>query len=44
LAHLSGATNLRFWGKIFGTNKDYFVAEGILSQTEDEKAPCPDFE
>jgi radial spoke head protein 4A len=29
---------------MFGTNKDYYVVEGILSQTEDEKAPCPDFE
>ena len=24
----SGATSLRFWGKIKGTEKDYFIAEG----------------
>jgi hypothetical protein len=29
---------------MFGTNKDYYVVEGILSHTEDEKAPSPDFE
>lgn len=30
LAILSGATRLRFWGKIYGTTKDYWVVEGVL--------------
>lgn len=30
LAILSGASQLRFWGKIYGTQKDYWVAEGVL--------------
>jgi radial spoke head protein 4/6 len=30
LALLSGASQLRFWGKVFGTEKDYWVAEGVL--------------
>lgn len=28
LATTSGATKLRFWGKIHGTEKDYLIAEG----------------
>lgn len=24
-----GATNVRLWGKIQGTNKDYYIAEGV---------------
>jgi radial spoke head protein 4A len=30
LAVLSGATSLRFFGKIFGTQKDYWVVQGNL--------------
>jgi len=30
LALLSGASQLRFWGKVYGTQKDYWVAEGVL--------------
>ncbi len=30
LAVLSGANQLRFWGKIYGTQRDYLIAEGIL--------------
>jgi radial spoke head protein 4/6 len=30
LALLSGAQQLRFWGKVYGTQKDYWVAEGVL--------------
>lgn len=28
LAASSGCANLRFWGKVTGTNKDYYIAEG----------------
>ena len=30
LAVMSGATSLKFFGKIFGTQKDYWVAQGTL--------------
>ena len=30
----SGATSLRFWGKIKGTEKDYFIAEGTQEAGE----------
>jgi hypothetical protein len=30
LAVLSGASQLRFWGKIYGVQRDYWVAEGVL--------------
>jgi radial spoke head protein 4A len=30
LAVLSGAPRLRFWGKIYGTQKDYWITEGVL--------------
>ena len=29
LAARTQASKLRFWGKVFGTQKDYYVAEGI---------------
>ena len=29
LAKTSGASKLRFWGKINGTEKDYYIAEGV---------------
>ena len=28
LARTSGASSLRFWGKICGTERDYYIAEG----------------
>jgi hypothetical protein len=39
LARTSGATKLRFWGKINGTERDYYVAEGQAEAlaTEEEK-------
>ncbi|CDW87426.1 UNKNOWN [Stylonychia lemnae] len=37
LALLSGASRLRFWGKIFGSQKDYLIVEGILDIAEEEK-------
>jgi radial spoke head protein 4/6 len=30
LAVLSGASQLRFWGKIYGVQRDYWIAEGVL--------------
>lgn len=38
LAYNTGATNIRFWGKILGTEADYFVAEG----TADDPNPDDD--
>jgi radial spoke head protein 4/6 len=39
LAKASGASKLRFWGKIHGTEKDYYIAEGVAEAqaTEEEK-------
>jgi hypothetical protein len=36
LAKESGAGYIRFFGKINGTEKDYFVAEGSLDAGEEE--------
>ena len=48
LASLSGKTtagNLKFWGKINGTKKDYYVAEGTLEAGDDDgEEKGPDFE
>lgn len=38
LALLSGASRLRFWGKIYGSKKDYLIVEGILDIPEEEKS------
>lgn len=35
LAQLSGANGIRFAGKIFGTQKDYWIASGSLSTAEE---------
>ncbi len=35
LAAMSGASSLRFWGKIFGTKQDYLVCEGTLNKEEE---------
>ena len=32
---MSGASSLRFWGKIYGSEKDYLVVEGQLSREEE---------
>jgi hypothetical protein len=37
LAILSGASHLRFWGKIYGTQKDYWIVEGLLDTQEEER-------
>ena len=38
LATMSGADTLRFIGKIFGTQSDYWIAAGNLNQAEEIKA------
>lgn len=38
LAILSGASKLRFWGKIYGRVKDYWVVEGVLDIAEEENS------
>ena len=38
LATDSQATNLRFFGKIYGTEKDYYVIEGVAEGGEEEPA------
>ena len=35
LAVMSGASALRFWGKIYGSEKDYYVVEGDLNKSEE---------
>lgn len=34
---MSGATELRFWGKIYGSSADYWIAEGKLNAQEEER-------
>lgn len=36
LATESSAGNVRFFGKIYGTEKDYYVAEGTLEAGDEE--------
>jgi hypothetical protein len=36
LAIMSGATTLKFFGKIFGSQKDYWVAQGTLAFQEEQ--------
>lgn len=38
LAMLSGASRLRFWGKILGIQKDYWIIEGVLDGAEEESS------
>lgn len=41
----SGAPNIRFFGKIYGTAQDYYIAEGTLEAgEEDQEERGPDFE
>lgn len=37
LAVMSGATSLRFCGKIFGTQKDYWIVSGTLNHVEERQ-------
>lgn len=40
LAVLSGATSVKFFGKIFGTQRDYWIAQGtIVGEEEKQKNP-----
>ena len=38
------ANNIKFWGKIYGTEKDYYIAEGSLEDEGDGEERGPDFE
>lgn len=47
LVKTTGATNVRFWGKILGTERDYYIAEGTfegLPAGEEEVEKPADFE
>lgn len=35
---MSGATNLRFLGKIYGTKKDYLIVDGVLATAEESNS------
>ena len=35
---MSGASSLRFCGKMMGTNRDYWVVSGTLNQVEEANA------
>ena len=37
-------SNLRLWGKILGTEKDYYIAEGSAEATDPNPNPPDDFE
>ena len=39
LASLSGADSIRFFGKFYGTSKDYWVAQGVLLEEEEYVSP-----
>jgi len=38
-AAVSGATSLRFWGKIYCTKSDYWIIEGEVSSNEETDVP-----
>lgn len=46
LVKVTAATNVRFWGKILGTERDYYIAEGTYDggQDGDEVEKPADFE
>ena len=39
LAEMSGANNLRFWGKILCRGKDLYVAEGMINKDFSDEIP-----
>jgi radial spoke head protein 4/6 len=43
LVREKSAKDIRFWGKIYGTEKDYYVIEGVGEAGEEEERP-PDME
>ncbi len=36
----TGASQIRFWGKVYGIEKDYFIAEGVLDGDDGEEKPA----
>jgi len=44
LAKSSGASKLRFWGKINATEKDYYIAEAVVEAPASEEERPADFE
>ena len=46
LAQSTGASNLRLWGKISGTEKDYYIAEGVaeIAAADDGQEKAADIE
>lgn len=32
---VSGASQVRFWGKFYGVKKDFWVVEGVLNRVEE---------
>jgi len=44
LMNVSGASELRFWGKIYGTKSDYYIAEGKGGTEIDIETMPEDFE
>lgn len=39
LAEQTKAKEIRFWGKILTTGKDYYIAEGLISKEFADKLP-----
>ena len=35
---MSGANNLRFLGKIYGSKRDYLIVDGVLATAEESNA------
>lgn len=36
LALMSGASRIRFYGRIFGRDKDYIIAQGTMDEAEED--------
>ena len=36
LAQASGASEVKFWGKVQADDRDYWIAQGVLNQNEEE--------
>lgn len=41
LSTTSGSEKLRFWGKIYGTERDYYIAEGYVAGGDEEEGEKP---
>ena len=41
LATTTGATNVRLWGKIHGSQRDYYIAEGTAEAPADDTEEKP---